>query len=304
MQTDGTMLDEIDRVHDGDPERAAALLRQFDASGLDAPRLGQLAFLFNHVLGEKLGAWNEAAERVAVLASRNDAPPGVWRQLFAAQTLRGDALGAAAARVGLARATGAHDSDANTAGELTVLAYVPDPLAHAADVLALARAANIDQETPLDAALGACFNNVTARLLEAARLVSLDNLEKQALQAGAEAARRFWYRAGQWLQHERADYLCAKVEVRIGSAAAAVRAAERGLRLVEANGNDAIERAFLLLPLAAAHAALGNDQRASALRAEAAELARDFDEDLLKAYALDQEELAGPAAGTTAGNDG
>jgi hypothetical protein len=286
------MLDEIDRIHDDAPERAAQLLRQFDPAGLPVPRLGQLAFLLNHVLGEKLGQWNEAAERIVVLATRTDAPPGVWRQLFAAQTLRGDALGAAAARVGLARSTGAHDSDANTAGELTVLAYVPDPLAHAADVLALAKAANIDQETPLDGALAACFNNVTGRLLEASRNVTLGATEMQALQAGAEAARRFWYRAGQWLQHERADYLCAKVEVRIGAAAEAVRAAERGLRLVEANGNDAIERAFLLLPLAAAHAALGAQARASALHAEADALAASFDDDLRKAYQQDKAELA------------
>jgi hypothetical protein len=153
LQTDGTMLDEIDRIHDDAPEIGARMLREFDAAGLPAPRLGQLAFLLNHVLGERLGLWNEAAERIATLATRTDAPPGVWRQLFAAQTLRGDALGAAAARIGLARATGAQDADANTAGELTVLAYVADPLAHAADVLALAKAANIDQETPLDAAL-------------------------------------------------------------------------------------------------------------------------------------------------------
>jgi len=294
VQTDGTMLDEIDRIHDDAPERAAQLLRQFDPAGLPVPRLGQLAFLLNHVLGEKLGQWNEAAERIAALAARTDAPPGVWRQLFAAQTLRGDALGAASARIGLARSTGARDSDANTAGELTVLAYVADPLAHAADVLALAKAANIDQETPLDAALAACFNNVTGRLLDASRKVTLGATELQALQAGAEAARRFWYRAGQWLQHERADYLCAKVELRIGAAAAAVLAAERGLRLVEANGNDAIERAFLLLPLAAAHAAMGDPARAATLRAEADALAAGFDDDLRRAYRQDLEELALP----------
>ena len=292
MQTDGTMIDEIDRIHDEAPDRAAQLLREFDATSLPAPRLGQLAFLFNHVLGEKLGFWNEAAERIAALATRTDAPPGVWRQLFAAQTLRGDALGAAAARVGLARATGAQDSDANTAGELTVLAYVADPLAHAADVLALAKAANIEQETPLDAALAACFNNVTGRLLDASRRATLGPTERHALQAGAEAARRFWYRAGQWLQQERADYLCAKVDVRIGAAPEAVRAAERGLRLVEANGNDAIERAFLLLPLAAAHAALRETGRASSLRAEAEALARHFDDETRKAFEQDKEELA------------
>lgn len=299
MQSDGTLLDEIDRIHDDAPERAAGLLREFDATGLEGSRLGQLAFLLNHVLGETLGDWNEAASRVGALAGRSDAPPGVWRQLFAAQTLRGDALGAASARVGLARATGASDNDANTAGELTVLAYVRSPLDHAGDVLALARAANVDESTPLDAALAACFNNVTTRMLDASRGAFLGSAQSQALQAGAESARRFWYRAGQWLQHERADYLCAKVAVRIGDAAEAVRAAERGLRLVEANGNDAIERAFLLLPLAAAHAALGQTGRAASLRGEAQRLAGQFDEELRKAYAQDEQELfdSAPAPG-------
>lgn len=300
MQTDGTTLDEIDRIHDDAPEQAAVLLRQFDPGGLEGARLGQLAFLYNHVLGEKLGNWSEAAERIAALATRDDAPPGVWRQLFAAQTLRGDALGAAAARVSLARATGASDSDANVAGELTVLAYAPDPLGHAADVLALARAANVDQSTPLDAALAACFNNVTVRMLDASRGVALAAAQRQALQAGADAARRFWYRAGQWLQHERADYLCAKVGVRVGESAEAVRAAERGLRLVEANGNDAVERAFLLLPLAAAAKALGDASRAAALRAEAESLAAAFDAELRKAIAQDSDELFGTTPGATA----
>jgi hypothetical protein len=297
VQTDGTTLDEIDRIHDDAPEQAAVLLRQFDPGGLEGARLGQLAFLFNHVLGEKLGNWSEAAERIAALATRDDAPPGVWRQLFAAQTLRGDALGAAAARVSLARATGASDSDANIAGELTVLAYAPDPLGHAPDVVALARAANVDQSTPLDAALAACFNNVTVRMLDASRGVALAAAQRQALQAGADAARRFWYRAGQWLQHERADYLCAKVGVRTGESAEAVRAAERGLRLVEANGNDAVERAFLLLPLAAAAKALGDAARAAALRAEAESLAAAFDAELRKAIAQDIDELFGTTPG-------
>ncbi|HXF45322.1 MAG TPA: hypothetical protein VNK91_04305, partial [Burkholderiaceae bacterium] len=225
MQADEALLDEIDRIHDAEPERAAQLLREFDASALPATRLGELAFLYNHLLGEKLGRWDEAAERIARLAVRDDAPPGVWRQLFAAHTLRGDALGAAAARTALAKCTGASDAEANWAGELTVLAYVADPLARAEDVLALARAAAQIEASPLDAALAACFNNVTARLLEASLSRPLGTSEVAALRAGAEAARRFWYRAGRWLQHERADYLCAKVAVRLGDTAAAIAAA-------------------------------------------------------------------------------
>ncbi|MCS7102123.1 MAG: hypothetical protein NZL99_10550, partial [Burkholderiaceae bacterium] len=167
MRADETLLDEIDRIHDAQPERAAQLLRELDAGALPAARLGELAFLYNHVLGAKFGRWDEAATCIARLAMRDDAPPGVWRQLFAAHTLRGDALGAATARTGLARATGASDAEANWAGELTVIAYAADPLARADDIAALARACAQIDGSPLDAALAACFNNATARLLEA-----------------------------------------------------------------------------------------------------------------------------------------
>lgn len=61
-------LDEIDRIHDDFPAEAADRLRRLDATGLAAGRLGSFAFLPNHVLGEKLGAWHEAAERIAALA--------------------------------------------------------------------------------------------------------------------------------------------------------------------------------------------------------------------------------------------
>jgi hypothetical protein len=296
MQADDALLDEIDRVHDAEPERAAQLLREFDATELAAARLGELAFLYNHVLGEKFARWDEAAERIAQLVLRDDAPPGVWRQLFAAHTLRGDALGAAAARTALAKSTGASDAEANWAGELTVLAYVADPLARAEDLLALAKAAAQIEASPLDAALAACFNNVTMRLLEASLNRPLAAAGAAALRAGAESARRFWYRAGHWLQHERADYLCAKVDVRLGDATAAIAAAEHGLRLVEANGNDPIERAFLLLPLAAALAAGGNAARAHAVRAEAETLARGFDAGTRAAFDQDLAELFGPGA--------
>lgn len=296
MQADEALLDEIDRIHDAEPERAVQLLREFDAGALAAARLGELAFLYNHVLGEKFARWDEAAERIAQLAVRDDAPPGVWRQLFAAHTLRGDALGAAAARTALAKCTGASDAEANWAGELTVLAYVADPLARADDMLALAKAAAQIEASPLDAALAACFNNATMRLLDASLKEAPTGAVAAALRAGAEVARRFWYRAGQWLQHERADYLCAKVHVRLGNATAAVAAAEHGLRVVEANGNDPIERAFLLLALAAALAAGGEVMRARAVRSEAEALARGFDAATRAAFEQDVAELFGPRA--------
>lgn len=91
-------LDEIDRIHDDDPAEAARRLRELDASALPAQRLGALAFLVNHVLGEKLGAWREAAERSAALAARDDAPVAVLRH-WAAAAVAGLGRPAGAARL-------------------------------------------------------------------------------------------------------------------------------------------------------------------------------------------------------------
>ena len=64
------LFDEADACHDADPGRAAELLRRIDPAALPAERLPGLAFLLNHVLGEKLGAWARGACAVRSAAAR------------------------------------------------------------------------------------------------------------------------------------------------------------------------------------------------------------------------------------------
>ena len=76
------LLDQADSCHDDDPHRAADLLRRIDPVALPAERLPGFAFLLNHVLGEKLGAWPEAHAMFAPLlrAAGEEPPLALWRQ--------------------------------------------------------------------------------------------------------------------------------------------------------------------------------------------------------------------------------
>ncbi len=276
-------LDEIDRIHDERAAQAADRLRGLDAAQLPAGRLGAFAFLLNHVIGEKLGAWRDAAQRIGALADRADAPLPVLRHWAAAAPLADAPDVAAAAQV-----------DAATAAALARVCawnFAIDAGRDAGAFAALARAAIDFPPSALDAGFAAALNNVTVALLEQLADRPLGEAQRDALRQGAQAARTFWLRAGGWIEDERSDHLCAKVALRRGDAAAAATAAERALAVVDCNGGDPVERAFLLQRLAAALARRGDDARASALRAEAAALAASLDASLQRLLAQDAAEL-------------
>ena len=86
-----TLLDEVQSCHDDDPTRAAGLLRRIAPSDLAPERWPGYAFLLNHVLGEKLGAWPEAHAMFDPLlqVAGTQAPQALWRQAAAAALLAG-----------------------------------------------------------------------------------------------------------------------------------------------------------------------------------------------------------------------
>lgn len=241
-------LDEIDRIHDDLPEEAAQRLRRLDAAGLPAARLGAFAFLLNHVLGEKLGTWREAAERVSTLAARADASLPVLRHWAAAALLAEDAELAGRAQSRLAAGAQVDASIAAALARVAAWNFAIDAERDAGTFAALARAGLGFPPCALDAGFAAAFNNVTVALLEKLAGRALDEAQCDALLLGAEAARAFWLRAGGWIEDERSDYLRATVALRLGDPRAAAAAAERGLGVVATNGGDPVERAFLLQP--------------------------------------------------------
>ena len=139
------LLDEADACHDAEPARAADLLRRIDMQALPAQRLPGLAFLLNHVLGEKLGAWREAwAMFTPLLQAAGDVPPPVLRRQAAAAAGLADDEGAAQLQIdAIAAATGASPELARDAVALTQAMYrAPGlPAAQAARIVGPALAA-------------------------------------------------------------------------------------------------------------------------------------------------------------------
>jgi pyrroline-5-carboxylate reductase len=289
-------LADLDRRHDDEPESVARALETFDPAGLSAASLDTYAFLLNHVLGEKLGRWDTAHARLAQVVTPDVTAIGLLRHLAVAARACGDAAAADAALEQLARAAQVDRSIAATLAELGELNFATDRRVAIPVLPALARRAAACAPSPLDRALAATLNNVTNGLYYATRDAQLTPALAEALVQGAEAALLHWRRAGTWLQQARAEYLRAKMALRVGDAVAAIAAAEHGLALVRANGDDPAEATFLLQLLAAAVERVGQAQRAQALRAEIARLAATLDADLRDALAQDAGELHNPIA--------
>jgi len=281
--TAAATLDEIDRIHDAEPQRAAAGLRALDAAALPPEQLPLLAFLTMHVLGEKLGAWEEAADRLGRLrATRSDAPLAVVAHAAAAAHLAGRSDNPAAA----ALAAASSEAEAQLLTALGALGWRPpaDATAMAAELKRLAEASgSIDAAGPLNQRLAVGFNNTTSRLLDGAES-PVDPILRPALLAGSAAALRFWKSAGTWVNHERALYLCALVSNRAGDAAAARSNCLQALDLIAANGDEPVDRAFLQLQLAGALIRLGDADDAQRHLDAARGAAAQWDDAGLKAW--------------------
>jgi len=297
MASAGEELDEINRIHDDEPEQAAARLRALDASALAGDSLPLAAFLFNHVLGEKLGMWGDAAQQIDRLRHQHaNVPPGVMIHAAVADELAG--RDATKARAAVAAASS--DAVADCAIGLRRLSFTQDRMdtaAFAAATRDLARRAQaLSTGTPFDTQLAAGLNNATSRLLDLNPDVG-DAAVREALQAGAAQALRFWLAAGNWVHHERALYLVALTANRIGASAQARDAAQQGLDLIAANGSEDVDRAFLLLQLAGAHQRLGEHAASRAARGDAQAIAANWTEAwLAKWFAGEEARLFGTTA--------
>lgn len=257
--TTAAALDEIDRIHDDEPERAAAGLRQLDPAALPADRLPLLAFLYIHVLGEKLGHWNEAADRLEQLRTgRTDAPLAVTAHCATAAHLAGRTANPALASL----AEGGGAAAAQTLIRLNALALRPPTsggaLAGELERLAVASEA-LAVDGVLNQRLAIAFNNATSQLLDTTS-APVEAPQAAALLAGSAAALRFWRAAGTWVNLERALYLRALVHNRIGDPAAAREDCVQALAVIDQHGGEEIDRTFLKLQLAGALLRLGDDE--------------------------------------------
>jgi hypothetical protein len=281
------LLEAADTIHDDDPAGGAELLRRVDPAALVADQLPLLGFLFNHVLGEKLGDWAEAQRRQQALQQAAAAPlPAVLhRHAAVAARLACDDAGAASATQALAAAAAV---PAAQAGELVALAAAALQAAvlPAAAAGALAHAAlqpllggHWQSPCALDVPTAAQCNNVGSAIVDRPPADLADPALRQALALAAERAQWLWQRAGNWVHHERAAYLCALASSALGDAASALRHAQAGLGLIDANDTAAeqsVDRAFLGLEASFALERLARAEEAAQARGAADALAAAF----------------------------
>jgi hypothetical protein len=274
------LLAQADAIHDDEPERALALLRGLDPAGLPIARLARFAFLANHVFGEKFAQWALAFEtlRRLVALAGTDVTPTLLRHAAIGAQSAGDAAQARAWTSALAEAADAPLAHAQTLVTLGMIGFVvPGEDAENAGrlcLLALQPVAALHARPPtaLDRDFAVLTNNLASHLLDR----PLDDLAqpdlRTALTLASEHSQRFWRRAGQWVNDERACYLRALAANALGEAAEAARQARAGLAILDehdtAHAED-VDRAFIELELAQALRATQVDEsRAALARAE------------------------------------
>lgn len=281
-----SLLDRIDAIHDDEPAQAAELLRALDIAALPQARHANLAFLFNHVLGEKLSQWSEANARQQALLALGASTPVLLRQAAVAAREAGDAPRAEALIASLADSAQADPAQAVQIVALACAMFeVPGLPATAAAQRALTAFGALDaapawsQATPFDAAAAAACNNIASDLMErAAHELALAPV-RAAIAQGALWSQRLWQRAGTWVHHERSFYLRAMASQALGEPHRALEHARAGLAVLDEHDADRqqnVDRAFLELELAHASKRLGLVPEANAADARAQQLADAF----------------------------
>lgn len=310
MSTDLQHLDQANACHDDEPSRGAELLHAIDAAQLPPDRRPNLAFLLNHVLGEKLNRWDEALRlQQRVIAAAQPAPALVlWRQAATAARLADDAAATRDTTAAFAQASGAPlDRCAELLQLSAAMFRVPGLDAEQAGKEVLAALAPLalpgwQADSALDASVAACTSNIASGLLDRPATALRQGAARAALVGSAEQSQRFWLRAGTWVQHERAFYTRAMVSNTLGEAAFARAHAQAALALIGAHAADHpedVDRAFIELERWHACTRSGLATEAAEARDNADTLAAQFNDAGLTEWFAQREKTLGalpPAA--------
>ncbi len=228
--------------HGTAPDAVAHRLPQALALVSDEAALSALARLAHHVLGEHLGAWGEAHAFLRRLQQHAACRPAgdsgsLLRRLAASLSL---AEGDAGPRNALPR------GEAVAATALAAAQLLPHDSARAAqlwhEALQRAEAQPLPAGDPALRALAVAGNNLAAALIERPER---NEAERQLMVDAATAGRRYWQRAGGWLEVERADYRLALAWLAAGEVALARAAAAACLARVLAQPEPpALERFY------------------------------------------------------------
>ena len=241
--------------HATDPHAVAQRLSEGLALVVTEPQLTRLMDLAHHVHGQHLGEWRAGIAFIERLA---ELPP------FAADGASGQALRRCVASLTLSQGPGAELGALSVSDRIRVGAMAASNLAEhdtargmwlLQDALEQAEAAGLDASDPMNRSLAVAGNNL-ACTLEEKTVRSAD--ERELMILAAQTSRRYWERAGTWLETERAEYRLAMTWLQAGDLARARIHAQACLDIVAANDGAALERLFGWEALGLVERAAGN----------------------------------------------
>lgn len=284
-----TIADELGLLmqnHDDEPQAAAEKLRQLADLALPADQLARFSWLSNHVVGELNQRWQEAYELIAKSTSSHESLPlAVLRNAAVSAHISGNLLAGVALERRMSK-LGLRAEQATTVVRAAAISFLLTP-GRALDVAVALQGVvegveRWNESSEADALAAPSLNNIVSALLEQDDETLAHPQVREVMIEGASAARELWQRAGTWVNLERADYLCAMVFNRLGEFAKALEAAERGTHLIETNGSEDVDRAFLMLEAAQALFGLTRQKEGTALLQEAAGIAGSWDDASLR----------------------
>jgi hypothetical protein len=268
------LLDAGWSYHDTESERLA---RELEAVvGVTPALLVPFLLLSTHTIGEHLGDWPRAlvlGRRALDGQASTPETARAWGRLYVAATLAGDPIAAAEYELSYLKAAG---DDFGTAlldmRFMLVGALVSAKRAGEAASLyrsALALTEKIRPSPTLDQNIAIASNNLGWELYETSpRAADEDALMRLA----AETSLTCWLKCGDWVNAERAHYLCAVVANVTGDPAAGLAHADKALAIIAQNGERPLDAARLNLARAVSFNALG-DAAAQARAVSAADAA-------------------------------
>ncbi|MGJ8524964.1 hypothetical protein LMG33818_000672 [Halomonadaceae bacterium LMG 33818] len=287
------IINQLIETHDTDTTGTATLLKELDPASIDPHHLSSYSWLLNHVLGELMGDWQAAFERHRKIVFGNDIPKGIYLNHAISALYSGHPLQAMESQSRYREITQSTVEDVALLVELMTLQYSSTKESKSDSFLAvfkdvLEKTRDWNGPPQMATTMASAFNNIVSHWVEQPIQPSspIDNV----MEAAAAQAQSLWVvGGGNWMNAERAYYLRALVANHLFRWEMAKDMAQKGIEIIDKNGDEVVDRACLLLELSRAYGGLSQHKRQQETWDEALNLSQTFaqkfpDEPGLKAW--------------------
>lgn len=290
--------------HDTESERLAAELEAANLDDLEGDLLAECIRLSNHTIGEHLADWPRArmfAETIRHAKQDESLSATFCANLAVARFMDGAEIEAQQVEIESLLA-----ADDPIVAYLSTKSLLANALAgsrrfvDAGMVIASTNRLAFDHEgsSGSDRGMAVANNNIANDLLE---YDDLDANGTRLMLECAEAALTFWKRCGTWVNEERALYLLAQVNNRVGNHLVGCEFAKTALGVIAENGEEPVDEAFIRLALGSAYSGLGDIAPARTQLARADALVKLWsDESLVSWYQSERAKLSAAIVNTEA----